>query len=173
MNKVVLVLVALLVYEVSAVKLGWPTIQSHLHFAQEKKVANNSSAEILNACKMKTHCITAFVAPWCPVCKSSVSSFRLVEAYLKKYRKDVGLNIIVGAASAADNNKEAEHLQPLKVVADNDGEIMKAERIEAFPTWVVRDKAGREIFRKAGGLQIAQESQVEMLLRELIPENHL
>lgn len=170
MNKILLIILALLVYEVSAVKFEWPTIYSRFQVRPASRLADPTANEILNACKIKKHCITAFVAPWCPVCKSSVSSLRLIDDYLLKYRKDVGLNIVVGAAAPDSNDKEVSQLQPLKAVADNTGEIMKSEHIQAFPTWIVRDKMGHEIFRKAGGIQIAQQSEVEMLLREFIPE---
>ncbi len=137
---------------------------------QEKpKVELADASIILGECKAKKTCITAYVAPWCGVCKASIPSFRLLNAFINEHRPDVGFNIVVGAGrNPNDNTNEASNLSPLKAVADDSGELMQASRIAAFPTWIVREQSGREIYRQAGGLQIAKAEQAELLLRELL-----
>jgi hypothetical protein len=132
------------------------------------QVASAEADAIVSQCKAKKHCITAYVAPWCAVCKASIPSLRLIDSYVNENTTDIGFNIVVGAGQTSENDKEVEKLHPLKAVADNSGELMKSEDIKAFPTWVVRAKSGREIFRRAGGLQLSSPKQAEVFLHELM-----
>jgi hypothetical protein len=120
--------------------------------------------EVLDGCNDKDRCITVYVAPWCPVCKSSQSTMRLMHNYFETKRTDIGLNVVIGADKPENNAKERDLLSPLSAVTDDSGEIMRANAVSAFPTWIVRDRTGKEIFRKSSGLRIQTEDQVPILL---------
>ncbi|MES2854947.1 MAG: hypothetical protein V4692_03735 [Bdellovibrionota bacterium] len=133
----------------------------------KSKLGMQSQAEVFDGCKDKERCITAYVAPWCPVCKDNHPTFRLLDSYLAKRMPNVGFNLVIGAAKPEENAKEKEILAPLNSVIDDSGDIMKANAIEGFPTWIVRDREGKEIYRTAGGIRLAQEEEVGELLRLL------
>jgi thiol-disulfide isomerase/thioredoxin len=123
--------------------------------------------ETLAGCTGKSRCITVYVAPWCPVCRQSIPTMRLIDSYLAKNKPDVGINVVVGADRPEKIEEEAKELASLNALADISGEVMRANAVSVYPTWLVRDQAGKEIFRKASGIQIQSEDQVPIILSML------
>lgn len=126
----------------------------------------NEEYGIPNNCMGKKYCITVFVAPWCPACKASEATFRMLNDYIRKNRSEIGFGLVMGAGSAEQNLAEKAVLTPLEVTLDDSGEIFKNRGITAYPTWIVTDKTGREKFNKAGGLSVADITQIPMLLAQ-------
>lgn len=119
-------------------------------------------------CAGKKHCITVFVAPWCPACQSAKGTFKMLNDYLPKNRSDVGFGIVVGAGSQAENNEEKTQLAPIEVLVDHSGQIFKNRRINSFPTWIVNDVNGKEIAKKAGTPVINDQGQLPLLLSQFL-----
>ncbi|MGZ3724166.1 MAG: TlpA family protein disulfide reductase [Pseudobdellovibrio sp.] len=107
------------------------------------------------SCKDKKYCITVFVAPWCPVCKSSQGTFKMLADYLPQNRPDIGFGVVIGDGTPEQNKSEKEVMTPLEVQIDDNGSVLKARGVSSFPTWVVNDQNGKEIFRRAGGIQLS------------------
>ena len=118
------------------------------------------------SCEKKRLCITVYIAPWCGVCQASEPTFHAFQLLLPKLRPDVGFGLVIGNASPTQNLKMKEDLDPIDSFADDSGSLMRTQKINAFPTWVIRDQAGNEVFRKAGGFQVVSESQIEDLLTQ-------
>lgn len=119
-------------------------------------------------CNSKKYCITVYVAPWCPACKATQSAFFAIQKYIPEHRKDVGFGVVVGAASKGENEAEVNELKPVEAYADNSGQIMKNRNIKSFPTWIINDQSGQEIFRQPGGFQITDEGQVALIFKQFL-----
>lgn len=119
-------------------------------------------------CEVKPLCITVYVAPWCGACKMSQPTFQALNAYLPRHRKDVGFRIVVGGASPNEHHAEQKLLSPIQSFADDRGELMRRFGVQAFPTWIVSDPTGKVVSRKAGGLQISGDAELEALLSQFL-----
>ena len=73
---------------------------------------------------------------------------------------------VVGAGASSENDEEKQILSPIETVADNSGRIMKSRKISAFPTWIINDSTGKEIFRQAGSPQLSSDDQVPLLFSQ-------
>lgn len=128
-------------------------------------IGNKADFGIPNSCTGKKYCITVFVAPWCPACKSSQESFRSIAQYLPQNRPDVGFGVVIGAGSPEENHSEKDVLAQLDVQTDDSGSILKKRNITSFPTWLINDPTGKEIFRESAGLNV-NPSQVPQLFSQ-------
>jgi thiol-disulfide isomerase/thioredoxin len=120
------------------------------------------------SCDGKKYCITVFIAPWCGACRMSEPSFHALHKYLPTNRSDVGFGLIIGGASAAQNSQKQSELAPISSRKDDSGNIMSAKKIKAFPTWIATDENGKEIFRRAGGIQISGDAQISQTLSMML-----
>ncbi len=118
------------------------------------------------ACEGKSQCITVYVAPWCPACKMSEPTFQMFHSYLGKNHPDIGFKIIIGGGKPAQNAEHQIALRPIAALTNDSGEIMQNLKVSAYPTWIVTDSSGNELFRNAGGLQLSKEEQVELFLKQ-------
>ncbi len=159
-----IVLTAIIIYKASEFTRGRksPTILASVQRSQ----MGNEEYGIPNNCMGKKYCITVFVAPWCPACKSSEATFRMLNEYISQNRAEIGFGLVMGAGTAEQNEAEKTVLAPLEVTLDNSGEIFRNRGIKAFPTWIVNDKSGHEKFNKAGGLNVTDISQIPQLLTQ-------
>jgi thiol-disulfide isomerase/thioredoxin len=150
---------------------GFDRIQTYkqskmIKAAMSSGEAVKNSLGILQNCNAKKYCITVYVAPWCPACKASQATFQALHKYLPSHRPEVGFGVIIGAGKAIENEEEQKVLSPIESFADNNGAILKSRKIDVFPTWIINDQNGKEIFRQAGGFQISDENQVVMLMQQ-------
>lgn len=120
------------------------------------------------SCAGKKLCITVYVAPWCGACRISQPTFKALNAYLPKYRSDIGFGVVVGGSSPHEHSSEQQKLSPVESLADNGGTILKNRGIKAFPTWIVNDSTGKEVVRKSGGMSLSEDAQIEMLLAQFL-----
>ncbi len=134
---------------------------------QNSQMGNEEYGIPMN-CMGKKYCITVFVAPWCPACKASEATFRMLNDYIQKNRSEVGFGLVMGAGTPVQNKAEKDLLVPLEVTLDDSGEIFKNRRITAYPTWIVTDKTGRETFNRAGGLSVNDITQIPQLLSQYL-----
>lgn len=157
-----LVLTGIIIYQANNFTRGRKT-SAKLASVQNSQMGNEEYG-IPNNCMGKKYCITVFVAPWCPACKASEATFRMLNDYIRKNRTEIGFGLVMGAGSSEENLAEKQVLTPLEVTLDDSGEIFKNRGITAFPTWIVTDKTGREKYNKAGGLVVPDITHVPMLL---------
>ena len=159
-----IVLTSIILYKTSEVTRGRKS-SAKLASVQNSQMGNEEYG-IPNNCMGKKYCITVFVAPWCPACKESEATFRMLNDYIRKNRSEIGFGLVMGAGSAEQNLTEKAVLAPLEVTLDDSGEIFKNRGITAYPTWIVTDKTGREKFNKPGGLKVSDITQIPMLLAQ-------
>jgi hypothetical protein len=125
------------------------------------------SAGIPASCAGKKFCITAFIAPWCGVCNQSIPAFRSINQYVSKSRSDVGFGLVIGAGESSENESKKKELSDIDSYVDQNGKVMDKRNIKAFPTWVVVNDSGKEIFRKPAGVNLPDESAVRTFLAEM------
>lgn len=125
-------------------------------------------AGIPQDCFGKRYCITAFIAPWCEACNFTIPAFRSLKSYLEKNRSDVGFGLVIGAASPSENKQKKIELSDIESYTDDEQAIMKRRGIKAFPTWVVIDNQGAELFRKPLGLALPNEESVRSFLSQML-----
>lgn len=136
------------------------------HHRVHTHVQPQANQQAAAACEGKAQCITVYVAPWCPACKMSEPTFRMFHSYLGKNHPDIGFKIIIGGGKPSQNAEHQIALRPMATLTDDSGEIMQNLKVSGFPTWIVTDSSGKELFRNAGGLQLSQEEQVELFLKQ-------
>ena len=124
----------------------------------------NSNYGWPNSCVGKKFCITVFVAPWCPICKGSQATFKLVQQYISQNREDVGFGLVMSTGESDARRREKNILAPVEVTLDDSEIIMRNRRIAGFPTWIVNDGSGNEVFNKSGARTVKSISEVSDLL---------
>lgn len=129
---------------------------------------NLAELGVPNSCKEKQYCVTVFIAPWCGVCTSTEPTFHAFHNFLPKLRPNTGFGLVIGADSAASHAQKRTELMPIESITDDSGKIMQTRRIEAFPTWIVHDQSGKEVFRRAGGFSATTEEEISQVLTQLL-----
>lgn len=117
-------------------------------------------------CKDKSKCITVYIAPWCGVCRNSEPTFWALQKYLEKNHPELGFGVVIGADSAENHAKKKSDLLGLAPIVDDSGEIIKFQRINSFPTWIITDEKGKEIFREAGGFAMTTDEQLSYVMKD-------
>ena len=93
-------------------------------------------------------CLTVYVAPWCPACKS----LRPTIIDMAKTLKDEGVDvkIIVGQDTQKATEKYATSY-PFPVLLDPNGEFFKKANQRGVPFFMVSDRKGKVVSKMAGG----------------------
>ena len=120
-----------------------------------------------NNCHGKKYCITVFVAPWCPICKGSQPTFKLLQQYISANRKDLGFGLVMSTGESEERRREKAAVAPIEVTLDDTQVIMRNRRIDGFPTWIVNDSNGNEVFNKSGARTVKSASEVDNLLSDI------
>lgn len=124
-------------------------------------------AGVPQSCVGKKFCITAFIAPWCGVCNQTIPAFRSIKEFVSKSRPDVGFGLVIGAGEPAENESKRKELADIDSYIDQSGGIMDKRNIRAFPTWIVVNDSGKEIFRKPAGVTLPDENAVRAFIAEM------
>lgn len=86
-----------------------------------------------------------FWATWCPTCKAEASNIQTIS---KKY------NVITIALKSGSDEEIEKYLKErnfdFKVVNDYNGSITEKFSVAIFPTTIIYDKSGNEIFSEVG-----------------------
>lgn len=120
------------------------------------------------SCLGKKYCITAFIAPWCGVCRTSEPTFLALSKYLAEHQTEVGFGLVIGADKPETNAQKKQQLSIIESYTDDLGQIMKLREINAFPTWITIDENGNEVYREAGGFQITNPDQMPQFVSVLL-----
>jgi len=137
------------------------------HQLEESFLKNGGSKKTIGlavSCQGKKHCITVYVAPWCPVCRASEQSFFAIQKFLQRLRPDTGFGVVIGDASAKDNARMKADLAYLEPFTDDTGLLMEMRQVDKFPTWIVTDGEGNETYRTSGGVRASDLSEVNAIL---------
>jgi thiol-disulfide isomerase/thioredoxin len=117
-----------------------------------------------SSCKNKNKCITVYIAPWCGVCRQTEPTLRALFLALPRLRPDVGFGIVIGGDSPGNHLKKQQELVPMETLIDETGTILDKRGVHAFPTWIINDKDGNELFRQAAGFNATTDQQLEEIL---------
>lgn len=98
-------------------------------------------------CESK-HCLTVYVAPWCPVCKQLQPMILALSKELKAEGVDV--KIIIGNDSLKNIKKYANNY-PFPVLLDPDGTFYKKAQQKGVPFFLVSNQKGMITKSIAGG----------------------
>lgn len=108
------------------------------------------------SCDGREFCAVAYLAPWCPHCKSAVPDLVKMEARARD-PKAPGLKILVGAGKPAENKKMAA-LFGKAGVEDPSGASAQALSVAYYPTFVVLDAKGLVVQRDEQALHWMQQN---------------
>ena len=89
-------------------------------------------------CEGKEYCLTVYLTPWCPACKSSVTFINELREYFSD-NNQFALQVIVGADGEANLEQMAKQIGKL-VYIDADAKFRRATGVHAYPTWLLTDK---------------------------------
>ena len=86
-----------------------------------------------------------FWATWCPICKVEASNIQTISE---------SFNVITVAVKSGDDNEIDKYLNKnsfnFKVINDLDGLIASKYRVSIFPTTIIYDNDGNEVFSEVG-----------------------
>ncbi len=86
-----------------------------------------------------------FWATWCPICKTEAPNIVTIS---KKF------NVLTVALKSGNDSKIEEYLKSqdlsFRVVNDYDGSITQKFNVSVFPTTIIYDKGGNELFSDVG-----------------------
>ena len=95
-----------------------------------------------DTCEGRERCVSVYMAPWCPHCKTAVPK---VQNMIKKAQSGgkTGVRVVIGMGQQpGDNEKMAEAIAAKGVVIDKDTEIARKLNIQGVPSFKVLDKEG-------------------------------
>ncbi|WP_299871320.1 redoxin family protein [uncultured Cocleimonas sp.] len=97
---------------------------------------------------MGEKCLTVYVAPWCPACKS----LRPTIIDMAKTLKDEGVDVkvIIGKDTQQATEKYAASY-PFPVLLDPSGEFFEKAQQRGVPFFMVSDREGKVVNNMAGG----------------------
>lgn len=97
-------------------------------------------------CKGKKMCGVAYLAPWCPHCRSALP---LYKSYLKKnvLESDYAFKVVVGQERKYGANEEMARLIGYGALVDHSGKRMGEWGIKGVPSIVVLDESGKVVKR--------------------------
>ena len=95
-----------------------------------------------NTCEGRERCVSVYMAPWCPYCKTAVPT---VQSLLKKTRHGgkTGVRVIVGMGhNPGDSEKMAKGIASGGVILDDSTELAQKLNVRGVPAFQVLDKEG-------------------------------
>lgn len=150
MNKIIaLAVVGMIAFFVLGKNPDMPSETLEVHNQDE---FSSVSGNIGGRCGSKK-CLTVYVAPWCPACKTLkptiISMKKEVEA------EGVEVRIIVGQDSQKATEKYASSY-PFPTLLDADGKFFKKAKQKGVPFFLVSNSKGKVISELAGGTNNVQ-----------------
>ncbi|MGH1541037.1 MAG: peroxiredoxin family protein [Arenicella sp.] len=93
-------------------------------------------------------CLTVYVAPWCPACRSLHPT---IVSLIEELRDEgITAQLIVGK-DAVEKVKKYAKTYPFPVLLDADGSYFQLAKLKAVPTFIVTDTSGDIINKVNGG----------------------
>ena len=145
MNKlIILMAIAVIGY----FTLGRPdTLESEVLNLQNQDAYSETSATVGGRC-YEEKCLTIYVAPWCPACRSLKPTIVSLTEELQAEGFDV--KVVVGNDSQEATVKYAKSY-PFPVYLDADSSFYKKANQRGVPFFLVTDKKGNITKKLAGG----------------------
>lgn len=96
-----------------------------------------------NTCEGRDFCVSVYMAPWCPHCKTALPK---VQQLLSKTQMGgkTGVRVVIGMGEPAQNEAMANAIAK-NVVLDHDTKIAKQLNVRGVPSFIVLDKEGTVI----------------------------
>lgn len=95
-----------------------------------------------NTCEGKEFCVSVYMAPWCPHCKTAVPQVQKMLS--KTILGKTGVRVVIGMGQPAQNAAMANSIAK-DVVVDNDTKIARQLNVKSVPAYMVLDKDGTVI----------------------------
>ena len=95
-----------------------------------------------DTCEGRDRCVSVYMAPWCPHCKTAVPQ---VQKMIQKAQRGgkTGVRVIIGMGhQPGDNQKMASAIASSGVVIDDSTEIARKLNVQGVPSFKVLDKEG-------------------------------
>ena len=124
------------------------TLDSQVLNLQNQDTYAESSSTVGGRC-YEEKCLTIYVAPWCPACRSLKPTIVALTEELQAEGMDVKL--VVGNDSQEDTIKYAKKY-PFPVYLDADASFYKKAKQRGVPFFLVTDKKGKITEKLAGGM---------------------
>jgi len=96
-----------------------------------------------NTCEGRDFCVSVYMAPWCPHCKTAMPQVQKLLALSQRPGK-IGVQVVVGMGELAQNEAMAKAIAK-NVVLDHDTKIAKKQNVQGVPSFQVLDKEGTVI----------------------------
>lgn len=96
-----------------------------------------------NTCEGRDFCVSVYMAPWCPHCKTAMPQVQKLLAASQRPGQ-AGVNVVIGMGEPAQNEAMANAIAK-NVTVDNDTKIAKRLKIQGVPSFLVLDKEGTVI----------------------------
>jgi len=96
-----------------------------------------------NTCEGRDFCVSVYMAPWCPHCKTAMP---MVQSLLAKTQHGgkTGVRVVIGMAEPAQSEAMGNSIAK-NVVFDHDSRIAKELNVQGVPSFKVLDKEGTVI----------------------------
>jgi thiol-disulfide isomerase/thioredoxin len=97
-----------------------------------------------DTCGGKEFCVSVYMAPWCPHCKTALPQVQKMLALTQTGGK-TGVRVVIGMGEPDKNEAMAKSIAKEGVVIDHDTSIAKKLNIRGVPSFIVLDKEGTVI----------------------------
>lgn len=95
-----------------------------------------------DTCEGRERCVSVYMAPWCPHCKSAVGDVQKMIAKSQRGGK-TGVRVVIGMGQEpGDNERMAKQIAAQGVVIDDSTEIAKKLNVQGVPNFKILDKEG-------------------------------
>lgn len=148
MNKITLVITGI-IFGIGYLTFGQnATLESEVLNLQNQDAYAESSATVGGQC-YEDKCLTIYVAPWCPACKSLKPTITSLTQELQAEGLDV--KVVVGNDSQKATEEYAKGY-PFPVYLDADAKFYKKANQRGVPFFLVTDRKGKITNKMAGGI---------------------
>jgi len=96
-----------------------------------------------NTCSGRDFCISVYMAPWCPHCKSAVPQVQKLLSASQSAQKP-GVKVVIGMGEPEQNEAMGKSIAR-DVALDNDTSLAEKLKIQGVPSYLVLDKEGTVI----------------------------
>ena len=124
----------LIIFIIAAVLVGGYFFKRSPQFHVDRLQFNLIAAEKQSAtCLQASHCLVAYVAPWCPACHQFISQNQKFKSQFQQ--KDIEILYIVGADKNRENEVEMKNSLGETAALDTPTHaFQKTHRVNSFPT---------------------------------------
>ncbi len=94
-----------------------------------------------NTCEGRDFCVSVYMAPWCPHCKTALPQVQKMLAASTDVRKP-GVRVVIGMGQGTQSQEMAARIAKDGVLIDDDTRIAKKLNVTGVPSFKILDKEG-------------------------------